>query len=423
MFIDKAVVEIIAGNGGDGAIAFRREACVDKGGPSGGDGGRGGSVIFVGDNNVNTLIDFKYKRKIKADDGENGRTKKCYGRKGEDVIVKVPVGTIIYDLTNEYVIADINEIGQKVVVAKGGRGGRGNCHFASARYQVPEIAENGERGERITVRLELKLLADVGLVGYPSVGKSTLLSVISAAKPEIAAYHFTTLSPILGVVRVSEEKNFVMADLPGLIEGASEGKGLGFNFLKHIERCRVLVHVIDMASTESRDPYQDYLTIKHELEAYNPELLKRPQIIVANKMDQGEAQLFLQEFKDRLEDDLPIFEVSALTKTNLNAIVYALSDLLDKTPKFPLFSEQDEYKVYLNTNEDFCKIKFEDGFYVVYGGPVEDAFHRTNFSTDAGVLRFMRILRYNGVEEKLKAAGIKDGDSVKVCDYEFDYFE
>ena len=423
MFIDKAVVEIIAGNGGDGAIAFRREACVDKGGPSGGDGGRGGSVIFVGDNNVNTLIDFKFKRKIKADDGENGRTKKCYGRKGEDIIVKVPVGTIVYDMTNEYVIADINEIGQKVVVAKGGRGGRGNCHFASARYQVPEIAENGERGERITVRLELKLLADVGLVGYPSVGKSTLLSVISAAKPEIAAYHFTTLSPILGVVRVSEEKNFVMADLPGLIEGESQGKGLGFNFLKHIERCRVLVHVIDMASTESRDPYQDYLTIKHELEAYNPDLLKRPQIIVANKMDQDEAQLFLQEFKDRLEDDIPIFEVSALTKTNLNAIVYALSDLLDKTPKFPLFSEKDEYKVYLNTNEDFCKIKFEDGFYVVYGGPVEDAFHRTNFSTDAGVLRFMRILRYNGVEEKLKAAGIKDGDSVKVCDYEFDYFE
>ena len=423
MFVDKAIVEVIAGNGGDGAIAFRREACVDKGGPSGGDGGRGGSVIFVGDNNVNTLIDFKYKRKIKADDGENGKTKKCYGRKGEDIVVKVPIGTIIYDVTNEYVIADISEIGQKVVVAKGGRGGRGNCHFVSARYQVPEIAENGERGERITVRLELKLLADVGLVGYPSVGKSTLLSVISAAKPEIAAYHFTTLSPILGVVRVSEEKNFVVADLPGLIEGASEGKGLGFNFLKHIERCRVLVHVIDMASTESRDPYQDYLTIKHELEAYNPELLKRPQIIVANKMDQDEAQLFLQEFKERLEDDLPIFEVSALTKSNLNSLIYKLSELLDNTPKFPLFSEKDEYKVYLNTNEDFCKIKYEDGFYVVYGGPVEDAFYRTNFSTDAGVLRFMRILRYNGVEEKLKAAGIKDGDSVKVCDYEFDYFE
>lgn len=423
MLIDKALVEIIAGNGGDGAIAFRREACVDKGGPSGGDGGRGGSVIFVGDNNVNTLLEFKYKRKIKADDGENGKTKKCYGRKGDDVIVKVPLGTIVYDANSNFVIADISEIGQRVVVAKGGRGGRGNCHFASARYQVPEIAENGELGEKVMVRLELKLLADVGFVGYPSVGKSTLLSVISAAKPQIAAYHFTTLAPILGVVKVTDEKNFVVADLPGLIEGASEGKGLGFNFLKHIERCRVLVHVIDMAATESRDPYQDYLTIKHELEAYNPDLLKRPQIIVANKMDQDEAALFLQEFKEKLQDDIPIFEISALTKTNLQALIYKMSEILDVTPRFPLFTEKDEYKVYLNTSEDFCKVKYEDGFYVVYGGPVEQAFHRTNFSTDAGVLRFMRILRYNGVEEKLKAAGIKDGDSVRVCDYEFDYFE
>ena len=423
MLIDKALVEIIAGNGGDGAIAFRREACVDKGGPSGGDGGRGGSVIFVGDNNVNTLLEFKYKRKIKADDGENGKTKKCYGRKGDDVIVKVPLGTIVYDANSNFVIADISEIGQRVVVAKGGRGGRGNCHFASARYQVPEIAENGELGEKVMVRLELKLLADVGFVGYPSVGKSTLLSVISAAKPQIAAYHFTTLAPILGVVKVTDEKNFVVADLPGLIEGASEGKGLGFNFLKHIERCRVLVHVIDMAATESRDPYQDYLTIKHELEAYNPDLLKRPQIIVANKMDQDEATLFLQEFKEKLQDDIPIFEISALTKTNLQALIYKMSEILDVTPRFPLFTEKDEYKVYLNTSEDFCKVKYEDGFYVVYGGPVEQAFHRTNFSTDAGVLRFMKILRYNGVEEKLKAAGIKDGDSVRVCDYEFDYFE
>lgn len=423
MFIDKAVVEIIAGNGGDGAIAFRREACVDKGGPSGGDGGRGGSVIFIGDNNVNTLLEFKYKRKIKADDGQNGKTKKCYGRKGEDIYVKVPLGTIVYDINNDFIIADINEVNQKVVIAKGGRGGRGNCHFVSSRYQVPEIAENGELGERVTVRLELKLLADVGLVGYPSVGKSTLLSVISAAKPAIAAYHFTTLAPILGLVRVNEDKSFVVADLPGLIEGASQGKGLGFNFLKHIERCRVLVHVIDMAATESRDPYQDYLTIKNELAAYNSDLLKRPQIIVANKMDQDEAQLFLQEFKEKLNDDIPIFEISALTKNNLNELIYKLSDLLDVTPKFPLFSEKDEYKIYVNTNEDFCKIKFEDGFFVVYGGPVEAAFHRTNFSTDAGVLRFMRILRYNGVEEKLKAAGIKDGDSVKVCDYEFDYFD
>lgn len=423
MFIDKAVVEIVAGNGGDGAIAFRREACVEKGGPSGGDGGRGGSIYFVGDNNVNTLLEFKYKRKIKADDGQNGMTKKCYGRKGEDVFVKVPLGTIVYDVTNDYVIADINEINQKVLIAKGGRGGRGNCHFASSSHQAPEIAENGEFGERITVRLELKLLADVGLVGFPSVGKSSLLSVISAAKPEIAAYHFTTLAPILGVVKVDENKNFVVADLPGLIEGASQGKGLGFNFLKHIERCRVLVHVIDMASTESRDPYNDYLTIKHELEEYNPSLLKRPQLIVANKMDQDEAHLFLEEFKAKLQDDIEIIEVSTITKENINKLIYKLSEILDNTPRFPLFDEKDEYKVYLNTEEDFCKVKYEDGFYVVYGNPVEKAFHRTNFSTDAGVLKFMRILRYNGVEEKLKEAGIKDGDSVKICDYEFDYYE
>lgn len=423
MFIDKAVVEIVAGNGGDGAIAFRREACVEKGGPSGGDGGRGGSIYFVGDNNVNTLLEFKYKRKIKADDGQNGMTKKCYGRKGEDVFVKVPLGTIVYDVTNDYIIADINEINQKVLIAKGGRGGRGNCHFVSSRHQAPEIAENGEFGERITVRLELKLLADVGFVGFPSVGKSSLLSVISAAKPEIAAYHFTTLAPILGVVKVNENKNFVVADLPGLIEGASQGKGLGFNFLKHIERCRVLVHVIDMASTESRDPYNDYLTIKHELEEYNPSLLKRPQLIVANKMDQDEAHLFLEEFKAKLQDDIEIIEVSTITKTNINKLIYKLSEILDNTPRFPLFDEKDEYKVYLNTEEDFCKVKYEDGFYVVYGNPVEKAFYRTNFSTDAGVLKFMRILRYNGVEEKLKEAGIKDGDSVKICDYEFDYYE
>ena len=423
MFIDKAVVEIVAGNGGDGAIAFRREACVEKGGPSGGDGGRGGSIYFVGNNNVNTLLEFKYKRKIKADDGQNGMTKKCYGRKGEDVFVKVPLGTIVYDVTNDYIIADINEINQKVLIAKGGRGGRGNCHFVSSRHQAPEIAENGEFGERITVRLELKLLADVGFVGFPSVGKSSLLSVISAAKPEIAAYHFTTLAPILGVVKVDENKNFVVADLPGLIEGASQGKGLGFNFLKHIERCRVLVHVIDMASTESRDPYNDYLTIKHELEEYNPSLLKRPQLIVANKMDQDEAHLFLEEFKAKLQDDIEIIEVSTITKTNINKLIYKLSEILDNTPRFPLFDEKDEYKVYLNTEEDFCKVKYEDGFYVVYGNPVEKAFYRTNFSTDAGVLKFMRILRYNGVEEKLKEAGIKDGDSVKICDYEFDYYE
>lgn len=423
MFIDKAIVEIIAGNGGDGAIAFRREACVEKGGPAGGDGGRGGSVIFVGDNNVNTLIEFKYKRKIHAEDGENGKNKKCYGHKGEDCYVKVPLGTLVFDDSDNYLIADINKVGQEVIVAKGGKGGKGNCHFASSRNQVPEIAENGELGERLTVRMELKLLADVGLVGFPSVGKSTLLSRVSAAKPEIAAYHFTTLNPILGVVRVNEDKNFVMADLPGLIEGASTGKGLGFNFLKHIERCRVLVHVIDMASTESRDPYNDYQIIKNELKSYNPSLIERPQIIVANKMDVPEAKLFLEEFKNKFKENIPIIEVSALSNEGLQKLIYKISDLLDNTAPFSIVNASEEYKVYLNKQEDFCKIKYENGYYIVYGGPVERAFYKANLTTDLGILRFMRLLRYNGVEEMLKEAGIKDGDTVKICDYEFEYFE
>ena len=422
MFIDKVIIDVAAGDGGNGMVAFRREKYVDKGGPSGGDGGRGGSVIFVGSTSLNTLIDFRYNRKIIAPNGENGMGKQCYGRKGEDVYVKVPVGTVIYDETNNYIIADISENNQKVVVAKGGRGGRGNCHFANSKYQVPEIAENGEPGEKFKIRLELKLLADVGLVGFPSVGKSTLLSVISAARPAIADYHFTTLTPNLGVIKVNDD-SFVMADLPGLIEGASHGKGLGFQFLRHIERCRVIVHVIDMASTENRDPYQDYITIKNELQKYNPDLLKRPQIILANKMDCEEAQLFLEEFKSKLQDDIPIFPISALRKENLQLFLYKIIELLKVTPKFPIFIDKEEYKVYENNEEEFCKVRKENGMFIVYGKPVENLYHRSNLTTDAGVLKLIRILRYNGVEEKLKEAGIKDGDVVKVVEYEFEYFE
>lgn len=422
MFIDKVIIDVAAGDGGNGMVAFRREKYVDKGGPSGGDGGRGGSVIFVGSTSLNTLIDFRYNRKIIAPNGENGMGKQCYGRKGEDVYVKVPVGTVIYDETNNYIIADISENNQKVVVAKGGRGGRGNCHFANSKYQVPEIAENGEPGEKFKIRLELKLLADVGLVGFPSVGKSTLLSVISAARPAIADYHFTTLTPNLGVIKVNDD-SFVMADLPGLIEGASHGKGLGFQFLRHIERCRVIVHVIDMASTENRDPYQDYITIKNELQKYNPDLLKRPQIILANKMDCEEAQLFLEEFKSKLQDDIPIFPISALRKENLQLFLYKIIELLKVTPKFPIFIDKEEYKVYENNEEEFCEVRKENGIFIVYGKPVENLYHRSNLTTDAGVLKLIRILRYNGVEEKLKEAGIKDGDVVKVVEYEFEYFE
>ena len=422
MFIDKAILDVCAGNGGNGMVAFRHEKYIEKGGPSGGDGGRGGSVYFVGSSSINTLLEFKYRKKIVAPNGENGKGKQCYGKKGEDIYVKVPLGTIIYDEINNYVIADIHENNQQVLIAKGGRGGRGNCHFANSRYQAPEIAENGEPGEKLKIRLELKLLADVGLVGFPSVGKSTLLSVVSAARPEIASYHFTTLSPNLGVVQL-QDKSFVMADLPGLIEGASQGKGLGFQFLRHIERCRVLLHVIDMAATDGRDPYQDYLTIKEELKQYNPELLKRPQLILANKMDQEEASLFLEEFKEKLQDDIPIYPISAITHQNIQPVIQKIFEILDKTPLFPLFIDKEEYKVYEYHEEEFCKVKKEKGIYIVYGKPVENLYQRSNLSTDAGVLKFIRILRYNGVEEKLKEAGIQDGDTVKVVEYEFEYFE
>ena len=422
MSIDKAILDVCAGNGGNGMVAFRHEKYIEKGGPSGGDGGRGGSVYFVGSSSINTLLEFKYRKKIVAPNGENGKGKQCYGKKGEDIYVKVPLGTIIYDEINNYVIADINQNNQQVLIAKGGRGGRGNCHFANSRYQAPEIAENGEPGEKLKIRLELKLLADVGLVGFPSVGKSTLLSVVSAARPEIASYHFTTLSPNLGVVQL-QDKSFVMADLPGLIEGASQGKGLGFQFLRHIERCRVLLHVIDMAATDGRDPYQDYLTIKEELKQYNPELLKRPQLILANKMDQEEASLFLEEFKEKLQDDIPIYPISAITHQNIQPVIQKIFEILDKTPLFPLFIDKEEYKVYEYHEEEFCQVKKEKGIYIVYGKPVENLYQRSNLSTDAGVLKFIRILRYNGVEEKLKEAGIQDGDTVKVVEYEFEYFE
>ena len=423
MFVDKAIIEVIAGNGGNGAIAFRHEKYIEKGGPAGGDGGRGGSVIFVGSRSINTLIDFRYNQKIVAPNGQNGMGKKCYGKKGENVYVKVPLGTVVYDENNNFLIADINEEGQSIVIAKGGRGGRGNCHFANFKHQAPEIAENGELGERLKIRLELKLLADVGLVGFPSVGKSTLLSVVSAAKPEIAAYHFTTLSPNLGVVRISHDKSFVMADLPGIIEGASNGKGLGFQFLKHVERCRILVHVIDMAATDGRDPFQDYQIIKNELEAFNPDLLKRTQIIVANKMDQEEASLFLEEFKKQLKDDIPIYEISALTHQNVNELMLKIAELLDKAPLYPIHVDENEYKLYEYKPEEFCQIKKEDGMYIVYGKPIEELYHRSNLSTDQGILKFLRILRYNGVEEKLVKAGIQEGDTVKIVEYEFEYFE
>ena len=299
MFVDDVKLVVKAGNGGNGAVSFRHEKYIAKGGPYGGDGGKGGSIIFVGDEGLTTLLDFKYKRKITAKNGENGMTKNCFGKDATDVYIKVPVGSVVYDLTNNIVIADITKHNQQAIIAKGGRGGRGNSSFATARIPAPEFAENGEPGEEKEIRIELKVLADVGLVGFPSVGKSTLISICSACKPKIADYHFTTLVPNLGVVQVKDGRSFVMADLPGLIEGASNGAGLGFQFLKHIERTRVIVHVIDMSGLEGRDPIVDYQKINNELVTYNPKLMLRPQIVVANKMDLPSSKESFIKFKEK----------------------------------------------------------------------------------------------------------------------------
>ena len=332
MFVDEITIKVKAGNGGNGCVAFRHEKFVEKGGPSGGNGGRGGDIIFVGERSLTTLIDFKFHRHIKAKNGENGQAKDCYGADSDDVYVKVPLGTVVKDLATDTVIADITKDKEEVIIAKGGKGGRGNASFATSRITAPQICEKGLPGEEKELKLELKMLADVGLVGFPSVGKSTLLSVVSNAKPKIAAYHFTTLSPQLGVVRIKDGRSFVMADLPGLIEGASNGLGLGIRFLKHVERTRVLVHVIDMSCTDGRDPYEDYLKINEELKNFDPMLLKRPQIVCANKMDMPESKENLKVFKEKI-GDVQVVEISAYTRSNIDELLYKVADALETLKK------------------------------------------------------------------------------------------
>ncbi len=427
MFVDRVKLHLKAGKGGDGMISFRREKYIDKGGPSGGDGGKGGSIYFVGDSGLNTLIDFKFMHKIEAKDGGKGQSKLMYGANAPDVVVKVPLGTVVYEETTKRLIADVKEDGVKYLIAKGGRGGRGNAKFKTSINQVPRIAENGELGEELDIVLELKLLADVGLVGFPSVGKSTILTALSNATPEIAPYHFTTLRPHLGVVRVNEGESFVMADLPGLIEGASEGKGLGLEFLRHIERCRVLVHVIDMVSMEDRDPYQDFITINNELEKYGMNLLKRPMVIAANKMDEEISTLYLEEFKQKVGDNYEIFPISALTKKGLQPFVYRLNELLKTTPHFPLFDEEEAQNKVVYTfkeeEEPFKITRFDDKTWIVHGDKIEKFYQRTNLSTDDGLMYFLSIIRKMGVEDELRKRGVKDGDTVRIVDFEFEYFE
>ncbi|RDW21675.1 GTPase ObgE [Oceanobacillus chungangensis] len=426
MFVDQASVYVKAGDGGNGLVAYRREKYVPLGGPAGGDGGDGADIIFEVDEGLNTLMDFRYNRHFKAKRGENGMSKTQHGKNAAPLIISVPPGTTVIDEDTEEVIADLTTQGQQAVIVKGGRGGRGNTRFVTPRNPAPDIAENGEPGQERNIKVELKLIADVGLVGFPSVGKSTLLSVVSAAKPKIADYHFTTLAPNLGVVDTSDHRSFVMADLPGLIEGASEGVGLGHQFLRHVERTRVIVHVIDMASMEGRIPYDDYQKINKELEEFDANLLKRPQIIAANKMDMPGAKENLAIFKDNLPEGIPVYEISALTRAGLRDILFAIADLLEAIPKIaPEIEDTDEEVVYRYQKEDapFEITRDPDGAFVIYGAKVEKLFKMTNFSSDGAIRRFSRQLRGMGVDDELRKRGAKDGDTIRLLEYEFDFVE
>lgn len=423
MFIDSVKIFLKAGNGGNGIVSWHREKYVSKGGPDGGRGGNGGSIIFVGESGLTTLLDFHYKRKITAPNGQNGMGNNMYGAKGEDVYIKVPLGTVVTNLDTGKIIADITKHNQEVVIAKGGRGGRGNSFFANARHTSPDFCEKGEPGVEFNAGLELKVLADVGLVGFPSVGKSTLISVISAAKPKIADYHFTTLNPNLGVVGVPDGRSFIVADLPGLIEGAHLGLGLGIQFLKHIERTRVIVHVIDMSSSEGRNPVDDYKKINLELESYNPDLLKRPQIIVGNKMDLPGSSENLEEFKNELK--LDVIPISAFTKDNLNELIYKVADKLDEVKSIPdtiIETKVVEYK-FKEEEEPFKLVLCDDGVYNVVGPMIKKLFDKTDFNNDPSIRRFAKQIRDLGVDQALREKGVQNGDTVRILDYEFEFFD
>lgn len=422
-FIDRVKIYVQAGAGGNGTVAFRREAHVPKGGPSGGDGGRGGSVIFVATNSLSTLLDLRYYREYKAQNGEKGHAKKMHGADADDLVIRVPVGTCVYDDDTGNIIADLTKDGQRAVIAKGGRGGRGNARFASSRNPAPKICENGEPGEKFNLRVELKLLADVGLVGFPSVGKSTLLSVVSKARPQIADYHFTTIVPNLGVVQVKDGRSFVMADLPGLIEGASQGKGLGHQFLRHIERCRVIVHIIDMSGSEGRDPYEDYVTINKELGEYEYRLLERPQIIVANKMDGDEAEENLNKFKEKLGDQ-KVFPIIAPIHEGIDAVLYAVADALETAPDFFNQEEEQESVLYTYKEEEkpFTIHNKGNGVWEVTGKKVERLVQMASFTTDDGFQRFALQIRNMGIDDALREAGCEDGDTVRLYDFEFEFY-
>lgn len=423
MFIDRARIFVQSGKGGDGMSSFRREKFVPKGGPDGGDGGHGGNVVLVADRNVNTLVDFRFRRLFKAKPGGKGQGANCYGRNAEDLLITVPMGTIVKDEATDQIIADLSHDGQQAIVAKGGRGGRGNWHFRSSSNRTPTFAERGEPGEERWLRLELKVLADIGLLGYPSVGKSSILRKVSAAQPEVAAYHFTTLNPILGVVDLSDHRSFVMADIPGLIEGASEGVGLGHDFLRHIERTKILVHVLDVSGMEGRDPIEDYEKINEELRKYSEKLARKKQIIAANKIDLLGDSDNLERLKAYMaERGQEVYPICAMTGEGMEVLMERLWELLESYVEEPEeVSEEVVYKA--QDKPDFEVKRADDGAFVITGPRIENLVSMTNFDDDQSLRRFQRIWRYMELDKLLKEKGIQDGNTVRICEMEFEYHE
>ncbi|MBE6157272.1 MAG: GTPase ObgE [Firmicutes bacterium] len=424
MFVDEVEIKVEAGNGGDGCTAFRREKYISMGGPYGGNGGHGSDIIFKVDEGLHTLLDLRYQKTIKGQKGENGRGKNQHGKGAEPVIVKVPLGTVVTDLDTGFIIADLSKKNQEELIAKGGRGGRGNTAFKTQTNTAPDYSENGEEGEHKNLKVEVKMLADVGLVGLPSVGKSTFISCVSKSKPKIAAYHFTTLNPNLGVTKSTDGRSFVIADLPGLIEGASHGEGLGDKFLRHIERTKVIAHVIDMSGSELRDPYDDYVLINKELEDFNPKLMKKPQIIIANKMDIEGADEKLEEFKSKLKEDIKIFEISAATNKGLQQVIDYLADVVEQAPNDPLYDESqiESHVLYkFKKEEPFTITRDDDGTWVISGKEVERIFKMTKFSSEEAAYKFAKKLRRMGIDERLEELGVEEGDQVRILNFYFDY--
>lgn len=422
MFVDEVNIKVVAGSGGDGCTAFRREKYVELGGPFGGNGGRGSDVIFKVDEGLRTLVDLRYNKIIKGQRGANGEGKNKNGKSAKDIVIKVPPGTVVRDNDTNLLVCDLKNHGEEFIVAKGGRGGRGNTAFKTQNNPAPSFSEKGEPGEERYLKVELKLLADVGLVGMPSVGKSTILSKISRSKPKIAAYHFTTLNPNLGVVKTSDGRSFTVADLPGLIEGASLGEGLGDKFLKHIERTRVIAHVIDMSGFEGRDPFDDYQKICKELEDFDKSLLNKQSLIIANKMDMESAKENLEKFKQKVPDK-EIFEVSAINSEGLDKVLVYMADLLDNIEVTPLEDEEnyEDYVLYKYKKEDPFQIERDGDVFILRGKEIEKLFRMNKFNSDEAILRFAKKLARMGVDEKLEEMGAKQGDIVKILDYEFEF--